>query len=181
MLLNFKHISFPRPLIFPYLPASNYYNMTHLLLVVLCSAIPILGFSQQNTVASGGDASGSNGSISYSIGQIDYTNATGTDGSTNEGVQQPFEFFDPDASLTEIEWGATLYPNPTMDQVILHFENIPQEANYYLHDLNGKLLLSGAINANEIILDIRSFAAGSYLLEMNAPNKSTRTIQIIKH
>lgn len=155
--------------------------MTHLLLVVSCTVIPILGFSQQNTVASGGDANGSNGSVSYSIGQIDYTNASGTDGSTNEGVQQPFEFFDPDASLTELEWGASLFPNPTMDQVVLHFENVPQEANYHLYGLNGKILLSAAISSEETTLDIRSFAAGSYLLEMTAPSKSTRTIQIIKH
>lgn len=155
--------------------------MTNLIIVVSCCAIPILGYSQQNTVATGGTATGTNGSVTYSIGQIDYSNASSADGSTNEGLQQPFEFFDPDASLTELNWGASLYPNPTMDQVILQFENIPESANYHLYDLNGKLLLSDAIHSKETVLDIRSFAAGSYLLEMTAPSKSTSTIQIIKH
>ncbi|MDB3907772.1 T9SS type A sorting domain-containing protein [Crocinitomicaceae bacterium] len=155
--------------------------MTHLLLVASYCVIPLLGFSQQYTVATGGTAAGTTGSVSYSIGQIDYTNTSSADGSSNEGLQQPFEFFDPDASVTELQWGTSLFPNPTMDQVIIQLENIPEEARYYLYDLNGKVLLSNDIHTQETILDIRSFAAGSYLLKMIAPSKSTSTIQIIKH
>ena len=35
----------------------------------------MLSFSQQNTVSSGGEAIGSGGTVSYSVGQIDYTNS----------------------------------------------------------------------------------------------------------
>lgn len=155
--------------------------MTHLLLVATCCALPILGFSQQNTVTSGGDATSSSGSVSYSIGQVDYSNASGSDGSSNEGVQQPFEFFDPDASIANLEWDASLFPNPTNDKIILHFENVPENAVYQLYDAKGKLLITGSIRTEDTTIDVSSFATGSYLLEMNSSTKSTKSIKIIKH
>lgn len=45
--------------------------------------------AQQATTAAGGDAIGSGGSISYSIGQVLYISNTGDSGKINEGVQQP--------------------------------------------------------------------------------------------
>ena len=38
--------------------------------------------------ASGGDATGSGGSVAYSVGQIVYTTPTGTTGSVAQGVEQ---------------------------------------------------------------------------------------------
>ncbi|WP_395065615.1 hypothetical protein [Flavobacterium sp.] len=46
-------------------------------------------FAQEGFVSAGGDAAGSNGSVSFSIGQIFYKNDVGTNGSFNEGIQQP--------------------------------------------------------------------------------------------
>jgi hypothetical protein len=48
-------------------------------------------YAQQNTVATGGNASNLNGSFSYSIGQIAYAHTLGSSGSLNQGLQQPFE------------------------------------------------------------------------------------------
>ncbi|XOV67522.1 MAG: T9SS type A sorting domain-containing protein [Fluviicola sp.] len=155
--------------------------MKHFILMATCCAIPVLSFSQQNTVTTGGTATGSNGSVTYSIGQVDYSNANGTDGTVYEGLQQPYEFFDPDAALTELEWGASLYPNPTMDQVVLQLEKTPSGAMYHLYDLNGKLLTSDEIINTKTVVNTRKLAAGSYILEISAPSKQTSTIQIIKH
>ncbi len=46
--------------------------------------------AQQATTATGGDASGSGGTVASSVGQIVYTTNTGTTGSVVQGVQQPF-------------------------------------------------------------------------------------------
>jgi hypothetical protein len=43
--------------------------------------------AQQNTVASGGDYNGSNGTVSFSIGQIDYLNITNANGND---ISKPF-------------------------------------------------------------------------------------------
>jgi hypothetical protein len=47
--------------------------------------------NQESIVASGGDASGSGGSSSYSAGQVFYSNYTGSNGSETQGVQQADE------------------------------------------------------------------------------------------
>lgn len=40
-----------------------------------------------------GNATGTGGTSSYSIGQVVYASATGTNDSVNQGMQQPFEIF----------------------------------------------------------------------------------------
>lgn len=47
--------------------------------------------SQEAILTSGGNASGSGGTVSYSIGQTFYTTYMGANGSVSHGVQHPFE------------------------------------------------------------------------------------------
>ena len=47
--------------------------------------------AQEAVATAGGDASGTNGNVSYTVGQVVYTTNTGTTGSVAQGVQQPFE------------------------------------------------------------------------------------------
>ena len=57
---------------------------------VLLLGLGLTGLQAQESVnATGGDASGSGGSVSYSVGQITYQTHTGINGSVAEGVQQP--------------------------------------------------------------------------------------------
>lgn len=154
--------------------------MKKLLLSGACLLSCSLLFAQQNTVPTGGDASGSGGTVSYTVGQIDYSNASGTDGSTNEGVQQPYEFFDPDASLEEIGWNAQLYPNPTSDNIILELQAVPVDARYAIYDAKGKLLTEGAIDALQTTIDMRAFPPAVYQLQLQEKTNST-SIQFIKH
>ena len=61
-----------------------------LLFVILAFTFSISSTSAQETIpASGGDAKGSGGSVSYSVGQLFYRIYPGTNGSVAEGVQQP--------------------------------------------------------------------------------------------
>ena len=73
------------------------------------------GLHAQDAVpATGGEATGTSGTASYSVGQVVYTTNTGTTGSVAQGVQQPY-----DISITvginempiSLEW--SVYPNPT--------------------------------------------------------------------
>ena len=62
------------------------------LIAVLLLVIGLTRLQAQETIpAIGGNASGSGGSVSYSVGQAVYTTNTGTNGSVPQGVQQPFE------------------------------------------------------------------------------------------
>ena len=59
-------------------------------LLTLIMSLPLLLYAQQSPVVGGGDATGGGGTVSFSIGQIDYT-AKGAGPTASEGVQQAFE------------------------------------------------------------------------------------------
>jgi hypothetical protein len=61
------------------------------LLILTFFGLSINLTAQNNTVSAGGDAEGSNGSISFTVGQVVYTSAEGSNGSINQGVQQPYD------------------------------------------------------------------------------------------
>jgi Secretion system C-terminal sorting domain len=60
--------------------------------LLLISTLMLIGYAkvhaQQSTVAAGGEASGSGGTMSYSAGQVLYTTNFGSNGSAIQGVQQ---------------------------------------------------------------------------------------------
>ena len=84
--------------------------------------------AQQGTTATGGEASGAGGTLSYSVGQVSYTNITNSNGYINEGVQQPYEFFTVGISTNNnITLSYSAYPNPTASTVNLKVENTSLE------------------------------------------------------
>ncbi len=108
--------------------------------------------AQEAIPTTGGNASGSGGSLSYTIGQIVYTTNTGTNGSVAEGVQQPYEI----SVVVGIEQAkdinliCTAYPNPTTDLLILEVEGAANEKFIFqLYDIMGKLLVSNKIIDNK--------------------------------
>ncbi len=148
---------------------------------VLFLSFSAVCFSQENTVTSGGDATGAGGSVSYSIGQIDYTsNASGT-GNVNQGVQQPFELFIEVADIESLQSvGINVYPNPTSEYLILSLTDPAKEMNYQLHDMNGRIVIAGKISGDETRIDMRPMAAGGYMLSINQNYVALESVKITK-
>jgi len=126
--------------------------------VVLLLGLGITGLQAQESVnATGGDASGSGGSVSYSVGQVAYQTYTRTNGSVSEGVQQPYEI----SVVTGLEeakginFVVSAYPNPTTDYLTLSINDNVQtrhalsQLSFQLYDMNGKLLQSEKITGNQ--------------------------------
>ena len=158
--------------------------------VKLC-AILLLGIgltelqAQVAIPASGGDASGNGGSVSYSVGQIVYTtNTGGANGSVAQGVQQPFEI----SVITGLEEAkgitlqCTAYPNPTTDFLTLKVEHFEfSTLNFQLYDINGKLLENKKINGNETNIVMSDLVPATYFLKLTDNNKEIKTFKIIKN
>ena len=71
--------------------------------------------AQETIPASGGEATGTGGTVSYTIGQLVYTNPTTASGSLNQGIQQSIEFVTlSNPELTALTLKAVTYPNPTI-------------------------------------------------------------------
>ena len=134
-------------------------------------------FAQQATVVSGGNASGSTGTVSYTIGQIDYTTNTGSTGSAMQGVQQPYEII----PISSTEQNISAFPNPTDGLITLSFENYPLiNTTYQIYDENGRLLQSNKINLEQTTIDLTEFATAIYFLKIQDGAKELKVFKIFK-
>ena len=134
--------------------------------------------------ASGGNASGTGGSVSYSVGQVFNTTAFGTNGSVSEGVQQPFEIsvFTGVKDIKAIDLYYAVYPNPTRGKLTLKIDNFePNAFTYQLNDVNGKLLRSEKLTEKETAIDMSELKSAPYFLKVTNSKKEVKTFKIIKH
>lgn len=137
--------------------------------------------AQQSVNASGGKGTGTGGSFSFSIGQIDYVAAVGTNGSVSEGVQQPFEIFVLGTDeIPDIKLALSVYPNPTTDLLFIKNEDSNLEFNYQLFDVTGKLLSSSAKMEQVNQIDMALFKTGTYILLIQTESNVTKSFKIIK-
>lgn len=144
----------------------------------------LLSYSQKDNVASGGEGSGSGGTVSYSIGQVSYETYNGSNGNLNQGVQQPFEIFvtliNPEflSDLTTI----TLLPNPAVNTVVLSVSdwNTIEGALYNLTDITGKIIEKGNINSKDTSLDVSKLPEACYFLNVFQNNKALKSFKLLK-
>ena len=140
--------------------------------------------AQESVNATGGDALGSGGSASYSVGQVAYTTNTGTNGSVSEGVQQPFEI----SVVTGIEeakginLSVSAYPNPTTDYLTLDVKDVELlNLHFQMYDMNGKLLQNEKITGNQTSIVMSNLVPATYFVKVIQGNKEFKTFKIIKN
>lgn len=138
--------------------------------------------AQEAIVVSGGNASGTNGNVSYTVGQAVYTTNTGTTGSVTQGVQQPFEIQTVlGAENFNINLQLAVYPNPTTNWLQLEVRNTDfSNLSYQLFDLNGRMILNEQITAETSSIQMERLPAGIFLLKVVSNNKEVKTFKIIK-
>lgn len=152
---------------------------------VLLLGLGLTGLQAQESVnATGGNASGSGGSVSYSVGQVVYTTSTGTSGSVAQGVQQPYEI----SVVTAIEQAkgislsVTAYPNPTTDYLTLEVKYFELTTlHFQLFDMSGKLLQSEKITGNQTSIVMSNLVPANYFVKVIQGNKEVKTFKIIKN
>lgn len=156
---------------------------------ILLLAIGLAELKAQEAIpATGGNTTGTGGSVSYSVGQVVYSSNTGTGGSVAAGVQQPYEIsvvtgLDNDNGIKLI---CSAYPNPTTDFLILRIEgDVQTEYTASLYNTNGMLLENVKIEANETSIDMSNLVIATYFLKIvNTKNASSsqeiKTFRIIK-
>ena len=140
--------------------------------------------AQQTIDTSGQNATGTGGSVSYSVGQIVYITNLGTNGSVAQGVQQPYEIsvvlgIHAADAITIL---ATLFPNPTTDFVTLKVANYEFETlTYQLYDAVGKQFLTGQTATTETQIMIGNLPSAIYFLKISDKNTALKTFKIIKN
>lgn len=140
--------------------------------------------AQQAVTATGGDASGSGGSVNYSVGQIAYTTHFSATGSVAQGVQQPYEI----SVVTSVKEGNSIYldllvyPNPTSDFLTLKVNDLKvEDLSYQLYDVTGKLLEDKRITSAEVNISMLPLPNASYFLKVLCGVTEIKVFKIIKN
>ena len=125
-------------------------NYLFIFSTLLLTILGLTGIRAQVIIpAAGFTASGTGGSVSYSVGQVAYTCNTGTSGIVTQGVQQPYDISVVSGIETEaVDLTFSAYPNPTTENLTLTINNLESfnggtgcsDLLYQLFDINGFLL-----------------------------------------
>ena len=142
-----------------------------------------LAQAQESANSSGGDATGSGGSVAYSVGQIVYTTSTGTTGSVAQGVQQSYVISTVGIKETALNISLTAFPNPTTENLTLQISDYNNEKlSYQLYDMQGKLLTNGQVTAQQTQINMNSLPTATYFINVvNQENKKVQSFKIIKN
>jgi hypothetical protein len=138
---------------------------------------------QQTIPAIGGNASGSGGSVSYTIGQILSSYISGTNGTVVQGVQQPYEISVVTAirNTEDITLKCLVYPNPTAGITKLVFETDDFEnLRFRLYDINGILLQDKKVESSETEISLENFSSSVYFLKVLRNNLEVKVFKIVK-
>jgi len=137
-------------------------------------------FAQEMT-ASGGDVSGTSGSVAYSVGQIMYSEELGTNGSLSQGNQQAYELFSVGIEQTDLHISLTVFPNPTSHNLILQIQDLQQNLSYQLTDAMGHILDQKTMTTKSTSIPMEHYAAATYFLNIKQKNKTIKAFKIIKN
>lgn len=151
--------------------------------LIITFLITQVSFGQSNTVCSGGSGSGQEGSIEFSIGQIDYLNVVSDSFSFGQGTQQPYEIYTLSiVALNSLKLDCQLYPNPAIDKINLDISSTDLvNMELKIFDIQGKEILCDKIVRNNTIIDINNLKKGSYTLVVLCQGLSGKVYKIIKN
>lgn len=158
--------------------------------------IPFIGSSQgtqantdimETIIASGSNASGSSGSVTYSIGQVFYT-YIGVEPVYNvaQGIQHQEK--DENLDIPDVEEPTKaemfVFPNPTSDFVNISMNGVESEGgqrSYRLYDIQARLLKQNTISQEETQVSLNNLSPSIYILVVYVDNKILKSFKIIKN
>ena len=156
------------------------------MLSILCLMFYFHGslLAQEAVTASGGEATGAGGTVSYTTGQVVYNTYSSAANSEAQGVQQPYEisvvtsiYKQPNMAIE-----CTVFPNPSTHFLQLQIEGDDlEEVNYQLYDVTGKLLERNQVNTRLTTINMKKYVSATYLLYVSKENEPMQTFKIIKN
>lgn len=145
--------------------------------------------AQQGTVAACGeytDISGAGGSVSYSIGLVDYVTLGGSAGTITQGHQQPYEIWVVTGlEETAINLSMAVYPNPATDHVMLRIDDYDQHLDafwtYAVVNVEGKLLYRQVISGSTTRIVLNGFTNGVYFIKVHQNEEELKVFKVVKN
>ena len=134
-------------------------------------------FAQQGVVVTGGNTLGLAGTVSYTIGQIDYI-SFGNAVIISQGVQQVYDKL---IVVVDDKISITVWPNPVVNELHIQVKD-PNGSGirYQLYTVDGKLLEGNIISGNQTAIGMNKYAAAVYILLVTHLNNKIISFRIIK-
>jgi hypothetical protein len=159
-------------------------SISRLLFSVILFFTALCCLQAQETVATAASgATGNNGSVNYTVGQVVYSTKTSSSGTVTEGVQQPYEFYSIEGIDEEgISLDYKVYPNPSTTKVTLRITGRElKDLDYRLSGMNGQVIAKEKIGSNETTIPLDNLAAATYFLSIYSKDTLLKTFRIIKN
>jgi len=139
------------------------------------------GYGQEATLSAGGDATGINGTVAYSIGQVFYTEQQSDYGRVNQGVQQVYDKGSLSIGTDVNLQGIVVFPNPTRDNMQICLPGGSANGwSYRICDQAGREVQAGRIQPGQE-LQLGRFHAGIYSMHLAERGVSYPPIRIIRY
>ncbi|MFT6166192.1 MAG: hypothetical protein ACJAV5_001372 [Vicingaceae bacterium] len=150
------------------------------LLTFLISSVELQ--AQKTVLVAGGDAIGSGGTSSFTVGQVVYTTNTGSNGSVAQGVQQPYEVsIVIGINETTINLEIAVYPNPTTNNLTLKIDDFQLSIlNFQLIDLQGRVIENKKVVETYTDISVQALPQAIYFLNVIRNNQVVKTFKVIK-
>ena len=142
--------------------------------------------AQSGLVTTGGDIQGSNGSISYTVGQVAVQSIEASAASLTEGVQQPYEIQTVGVDIyPAITLDAAVYPNPTSDRLVLSVENSVEtydrtSLQAVLYNTNGQRVQTVGVTGAQTAINMSALSSGTYFLRVTDGQQTLKTFKVVK-
>ena len=155
----------------------------HLLLLISPLLWGSIAQAQESINSAGGNATGSGGTVAYSIGQVVYTTNTASNGTVAQGVQQAYEIQSLEVSEVKPTISLKVFPNPTTSNLTLQIsEYNNEEYSYLLYDMLGKALSKGQIKSQRTQINTSGLPSATYIINVqNKANQNVQSFKIIKN
>jgi hypothetical protein len=138
----------------------------------------------QGTIpAAGGTASGTGGSVTYTVGQIADSVMIGTNGFIIQGVQQPYEISTVTAieDTEDITLEYSVFPNPTEGTIRLVIKSFNDgDFRFRLYNLTGTVIQERRIIDEETEISVESHKSAVYFLRVIRDNREVKVFKIVK-
>ena len=144
-----------------------------------------IAHAQSGVVSSGGRASGSGGSVSYSVGQTNDISIKNNVRTVTQGLQQPYEIFvvEEDSIIgKDFQITATAYPNPASAYLKLRIDEGKIEDLYYkIFDEQGRLISQQKIVDKLTTISLNELGNSLYFVKVYKSIFLMKAFKIIKN
>lgn len=160
----------------------TFFNYKLILTILVMSFVYSLN-CQVSINSSGKDISSPAGSISYSLGQIDFNSYNSQTGSVSLGVQHAYEIFVTNLSEIDKIISLQIFPNPVIDVLSLELSSIENKYfNYQIYNNEGKLLEASPILSVQTLIQFKEHKPSCYFLNVvSDDNKVLKSFKIVKY